>query len=124
MKYECGALVGWYWLEKTEILATMSATNTMWTDLRLNLGICGERLATDLPWMWSFVVHNWRQFVCFPSAEVDVKKKASLCSRVSEYISRAEDLKRIVYATEDAGNESQIQNYQKMRKLDSNELRM
>ena len=55
---------------------------------------------------------------------MDVKKKASLCSRVSEYISRAEDLKRIVYATEDAGNESQIQNYQKMRKLDSNELRM
>ena len=61
---------------------------------------------------------------CFPSAEVDVKKKASMCSKVNEYIRRAEDLKRIVYATEDAGNENQIQNYQKMRKLDSDELRM
>jgi len=62
-------------------------------------------------------------FVC-PSAEVDVKKKASLCSKVNEYIRRAEDLKRIVYATEDARSESQIQNYPKMRKLDSDELRM
>jgi hypothetical protein len=63
-------------------------------------------------------------FVCFPSAEVDVKKKASLFSKVNEYIKRAEDLKSIVYTTEDAGNGSQIQNYQKMRKLDSDELRM
>ena len=123
MKYDCGALVGWYWQERAEVLATLSTTNTIWTDLRLNLGVNGERLVTDLPRMWSFVVHNWRLFVC-PTAEVDVKKKASLCSKVDEYIRRAEDLKMIVYATEDARNESQIQNYPKMRKFDSDELRM
>jgi hypothetical protein len=55
---------------------------------------------------------------------VDVKKKASLCSKVNEYIKRAEDLRSILYATEDAGIGSQVQNYQKIRKLDSDELRM
>jgi hypothetical protein len=55
---------------------------------------------------------------------VDVKKKASLRSKVNEYIKRAEALKSIVYATEDAGIGSQVQNNQKMRKLDSDELRM
>jgi hypothetical protein len=51
MKYECGRLVGWYLQEGTEVSATVSTTNIMWTGLRLNLGLCGERLATDLPKM-------------------------------------------------------------------------
>lgn len=54
---------------------------------------------------------------------MDVKKKASMHSKVNEYIKRAEDLKKIVYATEDAGNGSQIQNYQKVRTLNCDELR-
>jgi hypothetical protein len=55
---------------------------------------------------------------------VDVKKKASMCSKVNEYIKRAEDLKKIVYATEGARNGSQVQNYQRVRKSDRVELRM
>jgi hypothetical protein len=55
---------------------------------------------------------------------VDAKKKASLRSKVNEYIQRAEDLKSILYGTEDAGIGSQVQNNQKIRKLDSDELCM
>jgi len=80
---------------------------------------------TEQNFMEAFILYcdSLRYFVPLINAEVDVKKKASLCSKVNEYLRRAEDLKRIVYATEDDRNESQIQNYQKMRKLDSDELR-
>jgi hypothetical protein len=54
---------------------------------------------------------------------VDVKKKAAMRSKVNEYITRAEDLKRIVYAKEEAGVE-QLQNQQKIRRLDFTELSM
>jgi hypothetical protein len=54
---------------------------------------------------------------------VDVKKKASMRSKVNEYIRRAEDLKKMVFATEDDGNGGHIQNYHKIRKSDCNELR-
>jgi hypothetical protein len=51
---------------------------------------------------------------------MDVKKNASVHSKVNEYIRRAEDLKRIIYAT----GGGQLQSYQKMRMLDSDELSM
>jgi hypothetical protein len=55
---------------------------------------------------------------------VDVKKKAAMRSKVNEYIRRAEDLKRIVYAKEEPGAGGQLQNYQKMGTLDFTELCM
>jgi hypothetical protein len=51
---------------------------------------------------------------------MDVKKNASMHSKVNEYIRRAEDLKKIIYAKEG----DQLQSYQKMRILDSDELSM
>lgn len=55
---------------------------------------------------------------------MDVKKKASMHSKVNEYIQRAEDLKRIIYAKGDGGSEGQLQSYQKMRMANSTELSM
>jgi hypothetical protein len=54
---------------------------------------------------------------------MDVKKKASMHSKVNEYIRRAEDLKRIIYAKGEGGGGGQLQSYQKIR-LDSTELSM
>lgn len=54
---------------------------------------------------------------------MDVKKKAAMRSKVNEYIKRAEDLKRIIYAKEDSGVGGQLQTYEKIR-LDATELSM
>jgi hypothetical protein len=53
---------------------------------------------------------------------VDVKKKAAIHSKVNEYIRRAEDLKRIVYAKEEPGVGGQLRNDHKMGTLDVAEL--
>jgi hypothetical protein len=55
---------------------------------------------------------------------MDVKKKASMQSKVNEYIKRAEDLKRIIYDKGDSGAGGQLQTYQKMRRLEATELSM
>jgi hypothetical protein len=55
---------------------------------------------------------------------MDVKKKAAMHGKVNEYIKRAEDLKRIIYAKGDSGAGSQLQSYQKMRRMDDTELSM
>jgi hypothetical protein len=56
----------------------------------------------------------------FFEAEMDVKKKSLMRSKVNEYIRRAEDLKRIIYAKEGG----QLQSYEKIRILNSAELSM
>jgi hypothetical protein len=55
---------------------------------------------------------------------MDAKKKASMHSKVHEYIRRAEDLKRIIYGKGDSGAGGQLQSYQKLRRLDATELSM
>ncbi|KDR19557.1 serine/threonine-protein kinase ULK3-like isoform X2 [Zootermopsis nevadensis] len=63
-----------------------------------------------------------RYFIPLINAEVDVNKKAAMRSKVNEYIRRAEDLKRIVYAKEEPGVGEQLQSYQKMGTIDFTEL--
>lgn len=55
---------------------------------------------------------------------MDVNKKAAMRSKVNEYIRRAEDLKRIVYAKEEPVVGEQLQSYHKMGTIDFTELCM
>ncbi|XP_069695812.1 serine/threonine-protein kinase ULK3 isoform X2 [Periplaneta americana] len=54
-----------------------------------------------------------RYFVPLINAEVDANKRAALRTRVNDYIKRAEDLKKIVYAKKGSGTEQQLHNQQK-----------
>ncbi|PNF34892.1 hypothetical protein B7P43_G01415 [Cryptotermes secundus] len=70
---------------------------------------------------FTLYIESLQYFIPLVNAEMDVKKKAAMRSKVNEYIKRAEDLKRIIYAKEDSGAGGQLQTYEKIR-LDATEL--